>query len=456
MNILIAGATPMGGVLAKYMVEEGHDVHVVDANSDAIAEMVSHLDVRALVGEIQDPAILTEVQIQNTDLILAVSDMDTTNIVTALALHPLAPRARTAVWVRDTQFTENTQLWSGAQLDQVMLLTPERNALHLLIDLLEIPLSFEVASFMGGKINIAGFCLHEDSPLIGKKLSELVQSQENRTLVAAVERGSETIVPTGDFIFAAQDRLFIPLLEGRKLSSSFEFMGLEQSHLQMKNSRYLLGGGGRMSYLLARRLEEKGISPIIIEQDRQQGKHMLERLSSSQVLQGDVTNLNLLSELITPATTYIALTGNQEINFLSSVLARRLGAGRAITIFDNEGYMSISQVMGVDAAIHPKFTTIGQVMGLLRRYPVNEAQLLLGGKLDALLVPLQPGAPIVGKQLRHAGVPKGVVIAAHYRDGQLFLPDGNSTFNVGDQLLFVSNRQAKLNREIRKLLFVES
>jgi trk system potassium uptake protein TrkA len=455
MNILISGATPMGEVLARYMVEEGHDVHVVDPDSEAIAQMAGHLDVRALVGEIQDPAILSEVQIKTTDLILAVTSMDATNIVTALALHPLADNAHAAVWVRDAQFTDNAQLWGGSQLEKVMLLTPERNAISLLTDLLEIPLAFEVTSFMGGKIHIAGFCLQEGSSLVGKKLSTIDQSQENRTLVAAVERDGETIIPTGDFVFSAQDRLFIPLLEGGKLSDAFEFMGLEQSFLTMRNTRYLLGGGGRMAYLLARQMEEKGLSPTIIEQDRQQGKSLVQRLKNSQVLQGDVTNLNLLRELITPSTTYIALTGNQEINFMSSVLARRLGAGRSITLFDNDGYMSISQVMGVDAAIHPKFTTIGQVMGLLRRYPVSEAHLMLGGKLDALLVPLQPGAPLVGKQLRNVGIPKGVVIAAHSRNGQLTLPDGNTIFSAGDEVLIVSNRQAKLHREIRQLLLAE-
>ncbi|MBF0183239.1 MAG: Trk system potassium transporter TrkA [Magnetococcales bacterium] len=455
MNIVIIGATSMGEVLAKYMVEEGHDVHVVDTDSDAIAQMAGHLDVRALAGEIQDPGILSEVQIANADMILAVTQSDANNIVTALALHGQSPKARYALWVRDAQFTNNSQLWQGAQFEQAMLLTPERNALNLLVDLLEIPLAFEVASFLDGKIHLAGFCLQEGSPLVGKKLCDIDRNAEFRTLVVAVERDHEVFIPTGEFVFFSQDRLFISLLEGSKLSDSFDFMGLEQSHLKMRNSRYLIGGGGKMGFMLARQLEEKGLSPIVIEKSRKQAKGLVERLTRSQVLHGDVTNLNLLKELIDGSTTYIALSGNQEINFMSSVLARRLGANRSITLFDNEGYMAISSVMGVDAAIHPKFTTIGQVMGLLRTYPVSEAQLLLGGKLDALLVPLQLGAPLVGKQLRSMGMPKGVVAAAHYRNGQLTLPDGNTIFNAGDQVLLVSNRQGRMNRQIRSLLRVE-
>ncbi|MEO5364005.1 MAG: Trk system potassium transporter TrkA [Magnetococcus sp. DMHC-8] len=452
MNVVIVGITPMGEVLAKYMVEEGHDVHVVDPDPEAVAQLSAHLDVRALQGDIRDPGILHEVHIHTADLLLAVTESDSRNIVTALGLRSLAPQAQVAVWVRDEQYTASTHLWDGAKLAKVLLLTPERNALNLVMDLLEIPLAFEVASFLDGRIHIAGFCLQDSSPLIGKKLRDIDKSQENRTLVAAVERHGETIIPTGDFVFAAQDRLFIPLLADGKLSDAFDFMGLEQSHSRMRKTRYLIGGGGHMALHLARRLEEQGLTPTIIEKDRQRCKALAETLSSTRVLQGDATNLVLLRELIDPSTTYIALTGNQEINFLSSVLVRRLGAGRSITLFDNEGYIAISSVMGVDAAVHPKFTTIGQIMGLLRPYAVIEAELMLGGKLETMLVELGPEAPMVGKAVRDLGVPGGVVLAALHRAGRLSLPDGNTVFAAGDQVLFVSNRQDKVNRQIRQLI----
>ncbi|MEO5353864.1 MAG: Trk system potassium transporter TrkA [Magnetococcus sp. XQGC-1] len=452
MNIVIVGITPMGEVLAKYMVEEGHDVHVVDPNGEATARLSSSLDVRALQGDIRDPGMLHEVNMPAADLVLAVTESDSRNIVTALGLHSVAPKARMAIWVRDEHYTGNTHIWNGAQLERVMLLTPERNSLNLVTDLLEIPLAFEVASFLDGRIHIAGFCLQDNSPLIGKKLRDIDKSREDHTLVAAVERHNETIIPSGDFIFAAGDRLYIPLLAGRKLSEAFDFMGLEQSQLRMKKTRYLIGGGGVMALHLAHRLEEKGLSPTIIERDRERGKTLVETLASTRVLQGDATNLSLLRELIDPSTTYIALTGNQEINFMSSVLARRLGAGRSITLFDNEGYIEISSVMGVDAAVHPKFTTIGQVMGLLRPYSVPEAQLMLGGKLEAMLVDLGANAPLVGKALRDAGIPKGVVVAAVHRGGQLILPDGGTLFAAQDQVLFVSNRQGKVNQQIRQLI----
>ncbi|MBF0461901.1 MAG: Trk system potassium transporter TrkA [Magnetococcales bacterium] len=455
MNIVIIGATPMGAVLAKYMVEEGHDVHVVDPDQEAIAQLLTHLDVRALQGSMQDPAILDEVHIHAADLVLVVTHSDTNNIVTALGLHSLAPRARVAILVRDEQFTANAHIWNSAQLEQVVQLTPEQNAIHLVMELLEIPLAFEVASFLEGRIHIAGFLLHEDSPLIGKKLCDLDKSQENRTLVVAVDRHNKTIIPTGDFVFAVRDRLYIPLLAGRKLSDAFEFMGLEQSLLLKQKTHYLIGGGGCMALQLASQLEAEGLRVTLIEKDRQRGVALVDRLSKTRVLHGDVTDPVLLQEMIDPTTTYIALTGNQEINFMSSVLVRRLGAKRAITLFDNEGYIAISAFMGVDAAIHPKFTTIGQVMTLLRPQEVLEAQLMLGGKLEAQLVKVGPDSPLVGKPLRLVGLPKGVVVAARQREGQLVLPDGTTVFHSGDQVLLISDRQDKVRRKMRQLTFME-
>ncbi|MBF0263409.1 MAG: NAD-binding protein, partial [Magnetococcales bacterium] len=170
MNVIIIGVTPISEVLAKYMVEEGHDIHVVDPNSEAIAQLLAKVDVRALQGDVRDPEILREAHIHSADLVMAVTNSDTSNIVTALGLHSLAPRAKAAIWVRDEQFTGNNHIWNGSQLDQTLVLTPERNALNLVMDLLEIPLSFEVTSFLGGKIHIAGFRLHDDSHLIGRRL----------------------------------------------------------------------------------------------------------------------------------------------------------------------------------------------------------------------------------------------------------------------------------------------
>ncbi|MBF0271597.1 MAG: Trk system potassium transporter TrkA [Magnetococcales bacterium] len=455
MNIIIIGITPIGEILAKYLVEEGHDIHVVDPNPEAISQLLTHVDVRALQGDVSDLAILQEAHIHSADLVMSVTHSDTRNIVTALGLHSLAPKAKAAIWVRDEQFTTNTHIWNGSQLDRAILITPERNAINLVMDLLEIPLAFEVTSFLEGRIHIAGFRLQEDSPLIGKQLKEIDKTQENRTLVAAVERENETLIPDGDFVFQPRDRLYLPLLAGRELSSAFAFMGLEHNHQQMHKTRHLIGGGGRMALHLAMKLEQEGFKPTIVEKDSQRCEVLVARLSRTRILHGDVTDPVLLQELVTPSTTYIALTGNQEINFMSSVLARRLGSGRSITMFDNEGYIALSAFMGIDAAVHPNFTAIGQIMGLLRPCDVQEAQLMLGGKLEAVLIRLTADAPLVGKILREANMPKGVIVAALVRGGQLLLPDGNTTFQTEDQILLVSSRQSKIKRKIRQLVLAE-
>ncbi|MBF0341895.1 MAG: NAD-binding protein, partial [Magnetococcales bacterium] len=284
---------------------------------------------------------------------------------------------------------------------------------------------------------------------------DISQSQQNRTLVAAVERAHETIMPDGNFVFQKGDRLYIPLLAGRELSSAFAFMGLEESHLRMRKTRYLIGGGGRMALHLAMKLEQAGFKPTLIEKDRQRCESLVERLTTSQILHGDVTDLALMHQLIDPSITYIALTGSQEINFMSSVLARRLGAGRSITMFDNEGYINLSTFMGIDAAVHPNLTAIGQVMGLLRETEVMEAQLMLGGKLEAVLIRLTRDSPMIGKELSHAGIPKGVIVAALVRGKHLHLPDGSTVFKIDDKILLVTLRQSKILRKMRHLVLPE-
>ncbi len=451
MNAIIIGATSIGGVLAKYLVEEGHDVHVIDSDGEAIAQLQSRVDVRALQCHPEDPDALREAHIHSADMVLAVTHSDSRNIVTTLGLHSLAPQARAALWVRDVQFTDNVHIWKSPQLKGCIQLTPEKNALSLVMDLLEIPLAFEAASFLGGRIHIAGFRLQDDSHLIGGRLSDIVENADRRTLVVAVERDDQLIIPHGEFVFKARDRLYLPLMAGHTLSDAFLFIGLEQSLLRMRNTHYLIGGGGIMGLHLARQLEQKGLRVTLVEKDQQRGMALAEMLTKTQVLRGDVTDPAFLQESIGTATTYISLTGNQEINFLSAVLARRLGAERAITMFDNEGYIAISALMGVDATVHPNLTVIGQVIGLLRPCDVVEAQLMMGGKLEAVLIRLEPTSPLVGKSLHAAGFPDGAIVATVVRDDQLLLPDGHTVLRAEDKILLVTNRQEKIKRTIRRL-----
>ncbi|MBF0165798.1 MAG: Trk system potassium transporter TrkA [Magnetococcales bacterium] len=440
MNVVIFGASMVGSVVAQHVAAEGHDVHVIDPDPAAIQDLQERLNIRALQGDAEDLELLSEVDIKKADIVLAVTDSDAGNIVISLITHALNEKARVITWIRGEQFTTGPNIWRSLPLSKVKVISPERTAIDMAMDLLEIPMSFEAVSFLDGRIRIAGFRLEDSSPLLGKRLADLDHVDANRTLVVAVDRAGEMIIPTGQFVFAPGDRIHITLVAGQELTPAFEFMGMEHNLRILRQHRTTIGGGGRMAMHVASRLEKLGVRPTVIENNPDRCEYLTTRLPNSVVIRGDATDGKVLKDCVDGQTTYISLTGNQETNFTTSILARRFGAKRALTMLDNESYLEAAPDLGIDAAIHPRLSAVGAMLRYIRNSKVIDASLMAGGKLDALLVEVQYGSRLANRKVKDADIPKGAILAAAIKEDAILLPDGNLTLAPKDKVLVVTPR----------------
>ncbi|MBF0428176.1 MAG: Trk system potassium transporter TrkA [Magnetococcales bacterium] len=438
MKIIIFGAGMVGGTIAQHLSIEGHDIHVIDSDPMLLHDLQERLNIRSLQGEADDLELLSEVDIKRADIVLAATDSDSGNIVISLIVNSLNANARIITWLRGEPFTSGLDIWRNYPLNEVRVISPEHSAVDMAMDLLEIPMSFEVVSFLNGRIRIAGFRLEENSRLVGQRLDSLDAMMKTRTLVVAVQRGGEVIIPTGQFVFEPADRIHVALIEGHELETHFEFMGLTFQTEIMKQTRITIAGGGRMAIHVASRLEKLALRPTVIECNPDRCEFLSMRLQNSVVIRGNATDGKVLREYVDSRTTFISLTGNEESNFTSSLLARRFGAKRAITMLDNEDYLQASLDLGVDAAIHPRLSAVGSVLNYIRNSKVLEASLLAGGKLEALLVEVQPGSRLAKHPVKDASIPKGVILAAAIKGGNILLPDGNMTFSPKDKVLLLT------------------
>jgi trk system potassium uptake protein TrkA len=299
--------------------------------------------------------------------------------------------------------------------------------------------AFDVVPFLDGAVRIASFRLRSESPLIGQKLMDVDRAQGGaRTLVVGVEQADGTVlIPNGGYVFQPLDRISLLLLAGQDLSPSFRLMGVKYR----QEGRIVIGGGGKLGLYIARKLEAAGYAPVVIENGRDRCAMLAQQLNNSIVLCGDLTDAELLTDEAENADNFIALTGHQEVNFLVSLLARKVGARRAITLMDNEAYLGMAATMGIDATISPKQSAVGTIFRVIRQSTVLDAALLMNGKLDALLVEVQAGSVLTRGPLKDAALPKGVVAALAERGGQLLVPDGNFTYLPKDKALFVTLRE---------------
>ncbi len=439
MKVIIFGAGVVGTVLGQHIAYEGHDVYIIERDPWVARHANSLMDVRVIQGDAEDPELLKEVGIDTADVVLAVTNSDSANIIMTLIVRARNPEATIITRVKGEQFTTNKDLWKGETFNRTFVISPEHAAADRILDLLQVPMAFDVVPFLDGAVRIASFRLRSESPLIGQKLMDVDRAQGGaRTLVVGVEQADGTVlIPNGGYVFQPLDRISLLLLAGQDLSPSFRLMGVKYR----QEGRIVIGGGGKLGLYIARKLEAAGYAPVVIENGRDRCAMLAQQLNNSIVLCGDLTDAELLTDEAENADNFIALTGHQEVNFLVSLLARKVGARRAITLMDNEAYLGMAATMGIDATISPKQSAVGTIFRVIRQSTVLDAALLMNGKLDALLVEVQAGSVLTRGPLKDAALPKGVVAALAERGGQLLVPDGNFTYLPKDKALFVTLRE---------------
>lgn len=439
MNILIIGAGMVGTTLAKYLSEESHNVIVIDHDAEAVERLQESLDAQILHGEGTDRDLLREAGLEKADLVLAVTSSDESNIVISLIAHAHNPRTRVISRVGHSRYASIRDERLETALGRTVFISPEQAACDMLLNLIEVEQAFEVIPIMNGSIRIAGFCLDEASPLIGQKLKHVgAASPKSKALVVAVNREGRVFVPHGEQTFRVGDRVYAIALKGVPLTQTLHFLG----KTPIRNRKVVIAGGGRMGRRIAREMKAYGLPVTFIEKELGVCRVLADILPYATVLHGDATDAGLQKETINANTTFMALTGSQEVNFLVTLLAHKLGAKRGITLLENEAYLGMASTMGIDAVVSPKMAAVGSILRFVRKGKVIDAAPMLDGQLDAIFTEIQAGSILEGAPLKDAGLPEGVLIGAVVRDDVVTVPDGRSILLSGDKVLLIANRKA--------------
>lgn len=436
MNVVIFGAGLVGAALGRHIAEQGHDVSFIESSADTVRKIRESMDVQIHLGSAENPEVLREAGVERADLILAVTNQDKSNIILTLIARSLNPTARIIARVRGEEYLDNRLLWQSGTLAETIVISPERAVIDKALNILEVQQAFDVVEFLDGRVHIAGFRLEKESPLVGKPLKDAIPAFKGRILVVAVDRDGEVSIPTGNFVLETDDRVFITVPEGVEMASMLPSLGKTFRN----RPNFVIAGGSSTGEGLAEELEHRGFEPALIEPDSVRCREMAENLNNTIVLQGDVTDAALLRRVVNEETIFISVTPSQELNFLASMLARRLGALRAITMMDNEAYLSIAPALGVDAVVSPRLAAVGEILRFIRMGRILDSSLLLGGKLDLFLVEVEAGSKLDGVPIKRVNFPTGVIVAAAEQNHQVLVPNGDFAFKAGDKAVLVIRR----------------
>ncbi|NLJ27891.1 MAG: Trk system potassium transporter TrkA [Deltaproteobacteria bacterium] len=446
MKIIIVGAGEVGFHIAQKLALESKEVVIIDNRAEALKRFSELLDVQTIQGSGSSPYVLEQAGVQHADTFLAVTDKDETNLVACLFADALSPGIVKLARIRDEHYTTYHAELTRKILNLSMIINPETEVVKSITRSMNVPGAEDFSEFAGGRIKLIGIRVNENAAVTGTRLMELrANVGALRFIVAAVFRNDRLIIPSGKDRIKAGDLVYF-VCEAEDTEKVLELFGSRMESLR----DILIVGGGNIGLRLARHLEEKPFHVRLIEKNLERCEFLVEQLQRTIVLHGDGTDQTLLEEEnIQGMDVVISLTGDEETNVLTSLLAKRLGAKRCITRLSKFAYIPIAGAIGLGHIVSPRLSAINTILQHVRRGKVISA-VSLKEEAEVLEAIALESSGIVGKPLKNLHFPKGAIVLAILRGDQSMIPTGDTVVLPQDNVIILSTRKniPRVEREL--------
>ncbi len=439
MKIVIVGAGEVGFHIANRLAVEKKDVVVVDKNPEALRRVFEALDVQAVQGCGSSPVVLEEAGIKEADILLAVTDSDETNLVATFFANILSPATKKLARIRSEEYMLYQEALREDPYRIDVIINPEAEAVKTVETLLRVPGAIEVGEFAAGRIKLVGVRLDSNCSFAGTKLIDFrAKTGDMKILVAAIIRNEELIIPTGTDKILEHDMVYF-VSEEKDLKEALKIFGKRSEPFK----RVLLVGGGNLGFKLAKALESHSIHTKLIEKSTDRCRELAEHLDKVIVLQGEGSDQDLLQEEnVQDMDVVVTLTGDEETNVLTSLLAKRMGAHKTITRISRFSYFPLVSAIGLDHIVSPRLAAINSILRHVRRGKVLSAMTLKGEEAEALEAVALETSDVVGKPLRKISFPKGALIVTIIRGDEVMIPTGDSIILPEDRIIILSTHEA--------------
>lgn len=453
MKILILGAGQVGGTLAGNLASEKNDITVVDTSEARLEELQSRLDIRTVAGPASHPTTLRKAGAEDADLIIAVTSSDEVNMMACQVAHSLFHTPKKICRVRAQAYVQRREeLFHPDHIPIDVTIAPEELVTHAVERLLEHPGALQVLDFAGGRVQLVGVKAVHGGPLVGNRISDIRKHMPKvDTRVAAIYRQGVPMKPQGSteildgdevFFIAARPDIRPVMSELRRLDNPYR--------------RILIAGGGNIGARLADALEGR-FQVKLIERSLSRCEELSEKLGKTIVLHGSASDHDLLrSENIEETDVFCALTNDDEINIMASLLAKRLGARKVITLITNPAYVDLIQGGEIDIALSPQQVTIGSLLTHIRRGDTVQVHSLRRGAAEAIEIIARGDhktSRVVGRRLDEIKLPESVSIGALVRGETVLIAHDNLVIESDDHvILFMPDKRQV--REVEKLFQV--
>lgn len=439
MDIIIVGCGKVGSALAEELCEE-HNITVIDRNEDLISSVINDFDVMGIVGNCICTDILEEANIAKTSIFIAVTDSDEVNILSCMIARNMGARHCIAR-VRNPEF-DRQLVFMRDRLGISMMVNPDHNAANEIAKVLRYPEAINIDSFAKGRVELAEIRINSGSILENVVLSQLSKRLRLDVLICAVQRGDELIIPNGNFMLRADDKIHVTASH----SSMVKFLrSISAAYREKRVKSAVLIGGGRIAYHLSQQLIEMGVKVKIIEIDEDRCIALSENLNKVSISHADGTDHDILAEeRVFDADAVVTLTGIDEENILLSLIAKKNGVEKVVTKVNRMSLIELSDTLNLDSVISPKTIMVEQILQYVRAKQnslgnrVTTLYRLVNDRLEAIEFVVRDKADYVDVPLKELKLRSGILIASIVRGNDLIIPRGDDCLKQGDSVVVVT------------------
>lgn len=436
MRVIICGAGQVGYGIAERLAAEKNDVSVIDTSPELIHAVRDALDVRGFVGHGSHPEVLEAAGAQNADMIIAVTLYDEVNIVACEVAHALfnVPMKIARIRAQSYLRPHYQDLFSREHMPIDVIISPEMEVGEMVLRRIALPGATDVVRFAENNIAMVAIECLEDCPVVHTPLEQLSELfPDLPSTVVGITRAGNLFIPhsadrlePGDIAYVVTSR--------EQVRRTLGLFG----HEETEATRIVIAGGGNIGLYVASIIEQRQprTKIKIIESSRERAVAVADKLRRSVVLNGSALDQKLLLEAdIQNADLMVALTNNDQVNVLSSVMAKRLGCKANLALINNATYQDLTKSLGIDAHVNPGSVTISRVLQHVRRGRIRAVHSVQRGAAEIIEAEALETSPLVGAYLRDLNLPDGTRIGAIYRGGQVLRPSGGSRIQPRDRVV---------------------
>lgn len=442
MKIIIVGCGKVGSTLVEQLDKEGHDVAIIDKNAQKIQNLTNLHDILGVVGNGASYSTQIEAGIKDADLLVAVTDSDELNLLCCTIAKQVGncatiARVRTPDYSREVAYLRE-------KLGLAMIINPELETANVAARILALPTALEVNSFAHGQAEMTKLKIPEGNLLDGMPImslgKHLDQNIVDNVIICAVERDGEVKIPSGSFTLQAGDT--ISFVATRPVARKFlEKIGFKTKHV----NNTMIIGGGKAAYYLAAQLLNMGIDVKIIESNRERCEQLSVLLPKAVIINGDGTDEELLTEEGLPyAESFVPLTGIDEENILLTLHAKAVSNAKVITKINRIAFKDAIAKLDLGSVVYPRFITAEAIIAYVRAKSNSRGSNIetlfhvFDARAEAIEFRVNDASSVTGIPLMNLKLKKDLIISFINRGGNILIPSGQDTIEVGDTVMVVT------------------